>query len=458
MGGLFTIVSISMPRSGGDYVFTTRGLNSFLGFVNYWGLAIAWILNLGIFTFYGSQYFGYLFGSLGAFYNNSGYAALGSYITQPGPSIALSIALIAISTVIAMAKPRVAWGFVLWAGIVTVVCTAIMFVGLAGIQPATFQTAYNSFMGNATAYNAVISAGGITPPSSWWLATTAALPFTWFAYTWYNLPVSWSGEVKRVSKSMPIAILGGLIVVLVYYEIFTYFTLHAFGRAFLENWSSLAASGNPPIAGIGGFIPFFALLVYRNIPLFYAMFIALWLANTYSFPPLIISQTRYIFAWAFDRVLPDKFATVNERLHTPLYATLAVAVGGVIGASLMALLPNSGEFATLAFTIFTFGFIIPAIVAIVYPYRRKDLYETAFIAKKKFGIPLLSWLGLGSALYLIYSTYLAYQSGSLPVDPFMMTLYGCIYGLGIVIYLAAYWTNTRRGLPFSMVFKEIPPE
>lgn len=130
-----------------------------------------------------------------------------------------------------------------------------------------------------------------------------------------------------------------------------------------------------------------------------------------SEPVLLITQTRYLFAWAFDRILPDKVASVSERLHTPVVATVLVAIGAVIGAALRVILPNSGEFATLDYTMFSFCFIIPALAAIVFPFRKKQIYENSFVAKKKLLLPLLSWLGLGSAIYLIYFQRLTPRGG-----------------------------------------------
>jgi amino acid transporter len=447
-----------MPRSGGDYVFTTRAINPYVGFLNYWGVNVAFILNCGIFSYYTGTYFAYMFASLGAFYNDAGLTNLGTFLAEPTPSFVLAATVVIVVSLIAMLRPRYSWAAVFWAGIITLVTTVVMYVALAGIDVSSFAASYNSFMGNATAYNAVIQTGGVAPPSNTMLATAAALPFVWFAYTWYNLPTSWSGEMKNVKKSMPVAILAAIATVAAYYVVLTVIVTHAFGQAFLDNWSSLAASGTAPVSGIGGFIPFFALLVYKNPALFIAMFIALWLPNWISLAPLVISQTRYIFAWAFDRILPDKVASVNERFHTPIVATVLVMIGALISVGLMAFLPNSGEFATLSFTMFSFSFIIPALAAAVFPFRKKQLYETALVVKRKLLLPLISWLGLGSAIYLVYSTYLANVSGTLPIDSFSVTMYGTIYCLGALVLVVSYVMNRRRGLPLSLVFAEIPPE
>ena len=149
---------------------------------------------------------------------------------------------------------------------------------------------------------------------------------------------------------------------------------------------------------------------------------------------------------------------MSDRFHTPVVATVLVLIGTMIGLGLMAILPNSGEFATACYAIFTFGFIIPAITGIVFPFRKKQMYEDTFVAKRKFVLPLLSWLGLGSVIYLIYTTYLADKSGTLPIDSFTITMYGTIYVLGALVLVVGYLRSRAKGLPLDLVFKEIPPE
>jgi amino acid transporter len=457
LAGLYTIVGISLPRSGSDYVFVTRTFSPAVGFVNNWGVAIAFMLNGGIFMYFGTQYLAYLFGGLGAFYNSPALISFGGSVTQPVAAFAVSVVFLVISALIAMLRPRYAWGTVFWVGLISIVSAVIMIVTLGMISLPHFAQSFDKFMGNPNAYQAVISQGGVAP-SSGFVATAAALSFTWFAFTWYNLPVTWSGEMKNVKRSMPIAILGSLGFIFAYYALFALVSVHAFGQNFLTNWSALAASGNEPISAIGNFIPFFALLVYHNPIIFVVMFLALWLSNFVSFPALIISQTRYVFAWAFDRILPDRFAQVNEKVHTPLNAMFTAVLIMVVGAGLVALLPNSSEFTSLAFDIFTFGFIVPSLAGLIFPFTKKEIYENAFVAKRKLGLPLISWLGLGSAVYLVYSTYLEYISGSLPVNGFTALLYGAIYVAGALIFATSYLRTRTLGIPLSMVFKEIPPE
>ncbi|HYB07633.1 MAG TPA: APC family permease [Nitrososphaerales archaeon] len=456
-GGMFTMIGSSLPRAGADYVFTTRATKSIIGFVNYWGLNIAFILNIGIFAYYGSSYLGYFLSGWGAYYNNASIANQGAYLVGPVPTFVIAILIILIFGAISVARPKNVWRMIFWVGVIALVTTVLMFVAMAGITSDSFQAAFNSFMGNSTAYSSVIQQGGISMPPPSFAATAAALPFAWFAYTWYNLSLGWTGEMKNVKRSLPITIIVALVAIAIYYILFSVLVVNAFGQSFLNNWSSLAYSGTTPVAGVGNFVPFFIFVADKAPWLYVAAFLALWIPTVFEFPAVIISQTRYLFAWAFDRILPDRFASVSDRFHTPIFATVLVLIGGIIGSGLMAVLPNPAEFAVVTFSIFSFGFIIPALAAIVFPYVRKDMFEANF-STKKFGLPLLSWLGLGTAVYLIYSTYLAHASGSLPLDNYALGVFGTVYGLGVIIYVVSYFWNKRRGLPLSLVFKEIPPE
>ena len=456
-GGMFTMIGSSLPRAGADYVFTTRATKSIIGFVNYWGLNIAFILNIGIFAYYGSSYLGYFLSGWGAYSGNSGIANEGTYLVGALPTFVIALLIILVFGVVSMARPKYVWRMIFWIGVVAMVATLIMFLAMAGISSGSFQTAFNTFMGNSTAYASVLTQGGIVMPAAGLAATAAALPFAWFAYTWYNLSLGWTGEMKNVKRSLPITIIVALIAIAIYYILFSWLVVNAFGQSFLNNWSSLANGGTTPVPGVGNFVPFFILIATKAPWLYVAAFLALWIPTVFEFPAVIISQTRYLFAWAFDRILPDRFASVSDRFHTPILATVLVLIGGTVGAAFMATLPNPAEFATVTFSIFTFGFIIPAIAAIVFPYVRKDMFEANF-STRKFGLPLLSWLGLGTAAYLIYSTYLARSSSALPLDNFAITVFGVIYGLGIVTYVVSYFWNKRRGLPLGLVFSEIPPE
>ncbi len=466
---LYTIFSISMPRSGGDYVYVSRGLNPFLGFVNSFALAAAFLISNGVYAVFAVYYIGYHLSTQGIVDNVASLQSMGSTVLNPNYLFGIAVLFLVFAFLVAVVRPRYAWRLIFWAGLITLVATVVMFVALATINQATFQSAYDSFIAhnnatlsqsysNITGYQATITAGGWSPPTDVLAASLVAFPLAWYSYTWYTLPSTWAGEIKHVRRSMPISIIGAVVWIAIYFIIFIALTENAFGQPFLTSWSSLSFSAVGSIPNsLSVYIPFFVYLVYHNPILIFLIFLALWLPDLMAFPPLIIASTRYLFSWSFDRILPRRFADVSDRTHTPILGSFVALVVSVLGAALQAYYPTSTP--AVLVPIFTVGYILPAATAIVFPYIRKDVYETAFIVKTKvLGIPLVSLLGVVALVALLIGTYSLYSGGFTNFHLPDYLFYLGAYGLGIAIFVAAYFARKRQGINLSMAFKEIPPE
>jgi amino acid transporter len=109
------------------------------------------------------------------------------------------------------------------------------------------------------------------------------------------------------------------------------------------------------------------------------------------------------------------------------------------------------------------AFIFVAVAAIVYPYRRKDLFESASDegAKKKYGgVPLITILGVLSLIVSVYVVYalLAPAIGG-PTGTSVLEE-GVIptFVLGIVIYVIAFVARRGQGINLNLISQEIPPE
>jgi basic amino acid/polyamine antiporter, APA family len=464
---LYTVFSISMPRSGGDYVYVSRGLNPFLGFVNSFALAAAFLISNGVYAVFAVSYIGYQFTTFGVVDNNPSLLTIGSNLSSPDYLFGLAVLFLLVAFGIAILRPKYAWRFIFWAGIIAVFSTVVMFVVLGLVGQSTFHTAYDNFIAssnptlsgfsNLTTYQGTITAGGWSPPASVLFASLGAFPLAWYSYTWYTLPSTWAGEIKQARRSMPITMIGAVIWIAVYYIIFLFLTVNAFGQPFLTSWSNLTGiSGSLP-SSLSLYIPFFVYLVYHNPIISFLFFLALWLPDLMAFPPLIIASTRYLFAWSFDRILPEKIASVNSRTNTPVIASIIGLVASVAGAVLQSYFASSTP--SVIVPIFTFGYILPALTGILFPYIRKDIYETAFFSKRKFaGLPSITWLGIISFVSLIIGTYTLYTGGYtiLHVPDYIFYIFA--YGLGIVIFAVAYVVRKNQGVNLTLAFKEIPPE
>jgi amino acid transporter len=468
---LYTVFSISMPRSGGDYVYVSRGLNPFLGFVNSFSLAAAFLISNGVYAVFAVSYISYQFTTFGVVDSNSSLLSIGTTLATPSYLFGLAAIFLLAAFGIAILRPKYAWRFIFWAGIIALFSTVVMFVALATIGQSTFQSAYDHFI---TANNATLSgngfanltsyssyqgvASGFTPPPSIIFASLAAFPLAWYSYTWYTLPSTWAGEIKQARRSMPITMIGAVIWIAIYYIVFLFLTVNAFGQPFLTSWSGLASAtpGSLPNS-LSLYIPFFVYLVYHNPIISVLFFLALWLPDLMAFPPLIIASTRYLFAWSFDRILPEKIASVNSRTNTPVIASIIGLVVSIFGAIIQSYFASSTP--SVIVPIFTFGYILPALTGILFPFLKKDIYETAFFSKRKFaGLPTITWLGIVSLVSLIIGTYTLYTGGYATLHIPDYIFYILAYGLGIVIFVVAYFVRKSQGINLTLAFKEIPPE
>src|SRR5207249_11857560 len=93
----------------------------------------------------------------------------------------------------------------------------------------------------------------------------------------------------------------------------------------------------------GPWYHFMASLVY-NVPILTILIVGSFLF--WSLPAMVgntFMPIRTVFAWSFDRLLPERFSQVNERTHSPVPAILLVM--GLV-TLMLAWSVVSSEFAT----------------------------------------------------------------------------------------------------------------
>ena len=94
-------------------------------------------------------------------------------------------------------------------------------------------------------------------------------------------------------------------------------------RTFGEEWLGAAtflaneAPDQYPLPAFP-FYFFFAAMLTDSAILIAIMSISFVLAFFAALPPTFLIATRSLFAWSFDRILPDKVSEVNDRTHSPV--------------------------------------------------------------------------------------------------------------------------------------------
>ncbi|MFB6469779.1 MAG: APC family permease [Vulcanisaeta sp. AZ3] len=461
---LFYVAGITMPRSGGDYVFNSRASHPVIGLMNYAALWIAFAISLGFYSTLGAAWLGNLLTGLGLYYHNPSLMGIGNWIMGIDGELIVGAILIIYAIALSI-HPRVQWSFMKWSGVVTLIATVITFVGFAMVSKSIFYANLAKISGVSDLVSIVVNdavkAGMSFKP--WTYAAMLSIAPIWYYFSWQNMPVSWAGEMRQVRKNMFYSTIIAVLIIAAYYIIYTDLLLHAFGNEFLTAYTYLYNNNiSDPVANalssIGPFPPFFLLLATGSMALYFISWFAFWWPNTYSNVPLVTALVRYLFAWAFDRVAPARLGDVSERFHTPTWALVVVGIVGFIG---MVMYVTITVLTTVdVTTVFEISYAVFALVAALMPFVRRSVYERYVpIRIRILGIPLISWIGFAVFAFLVWALLITWGNPILlPINTPTIISLVIMYSIGIIMYLIARFINARKGINLDALFQEIPPE
>jgi basic amino acid/polyamine antiporter, APA family len=492
---IFASLTSVMPRSGGDYVFTSRIVHPFLGWMESWTLVIASVLIIGFEVplvlrnlqitarIIGIGAGGHFFEHANSWFTDSTGAITGS------PGFIGSIVVLLVIGAVVVLPTRTFHKVVTALAGYGVLCFAAMFVfGLAATSRASFEAHLPKYTGGVTA--AQIAASGkadfIAAHHHFWndLFSTTVFPYMLsillFQYIGFQYSAYIAGEVRgNVKRGVLVALLGALAIGVLansfYVDLFSshlgFDTNVSWGASYWGFNSHLSAlpMGQPNAMPLLSAVANSALWpIWMLISLGGVVFPFLLC------PVYINFISRMQLAWSLDRQLPEWFGNVNERLRAPLNAILAT-----LGLSLLFLffqsynalptfLATTGHKLNLAgtawfsITMAILTWTMPGVNALLVRLRRPDLVRNAPFAKQ------LPWLGL---VWLVFPVWIYIFA---VFKPIVKSLEGTgrlhyletngildaliFYGLGLVIYVAMQLRTRRAGIDSKMLFTEIPPD
>jgi len=460
-------IGVIMPRSGSDYIWVSRILNPSVGF--------AWSM-FYMFVVFTTSYvsicfpFTYLvasgFTTWGMLYNSASLTAVGVYLSSAEGSFYFSFAITLILAVFAALGSRSikAVLYVSWA--VAIIGVVITWWMLGTTTPAIFAAKWDSVMSGYPSYQALIdsaSKAGWTPTAVSLSGVFASVPLAALFLFGGNFGGNVIlGEVKGVKKAVPIALYLSLVAGILFWSIGGYLELSAVGGTWLKalaySWEVQPSAYNLPFPPS---LPLFlSILAYPNSLLIGLVYATWTIGSIQALFVYFWVPSRYFFAWSFDRVIPLKFADVSDKFHTPHYSIAGIVVLSGVLLWLTAYTGWSSAFALGTF-LWVISYIVPALAAVVLPFRKKNLFDQApnFMRKNLAGVPLFSIVG---AIAAISYAYLGYIASTNPLIT-SLTQAGLLIAAGVlvcgfVIYFASAAYHKRTGLDLAMSFKELPPE
>jgi len=462
----YAMMTETMPRSGGDYIWMSRMIHPAFGFGFEWVVAIFQALFFGTFaafTINSSLASG--FGSLGLVIGNNGLVGLGQYLATNAGVLeigTLMIFIVFLFDILAL-KHYLKIQLFLYA---FVLLSIILFLGVfLSTDNAGFQAAFNSFFAasNVT-YTGVISkaqSSGFSNPGLVTLgsATLLAIPYSFFAIIGWTWPALIGGELKNPRKAMRYGCIVTGVVAALLVALPGFLIQQTLGANFLNAAAYLTASGTYT-APVPFNLYYLAMVINRNPVLDALLVVGLTFQGMILVSAGTLVYSRVFMAWGFDRALPSKFADVSERFHTP---TISVAV--------FALLLELGLVLTLYAGVVFSQINITLILILLYafvglsqmllPYRRKNIFDSSpFKNQKIAGVPTMTIVGaVNFVVFMILSVFcLYYPSLSGPTGASAMAFMFGMFVLGVLIFYASWFYYKRQGIPVELAYKEIPPE
>ena len=499
-----SVLSSAMPRSGGGYVVISRIIGPVWGFLGAWleFLSIAWSFGIiavavfeGIFQIMGPIAFGPF--PLGA-------NAFGSNITDV-TLFAGGLVLVLVFTVIGIFGVRLT-GLLLQAMFwVPSILTFYVFGLLSQANSSTVAQGMTNVLGHTPVeyVNGALSQGLDAAGSSaggYWGAVFTAMVGAYFAYIGYAASTFVAGEIKEANKSLPrTLVIASVLIIALYVSIsiiaadsikgLASQTVGGNSYSLLSAWSflsygsggDLVKAGLPnvklwttTVAGLTG-----SGINLGSVNFLLVVFGVFWIAN--DIPPFILTASRVLFAMSFDRVLPAPLANINDRFHSPVNAVIVTGIVGILGCFsesgvvdagtgswnlggnvlLGQILSSSGGVAitdfydSLFFTLFTLSLVILPLRA-----SRRQIFETApYKPGGKWGMVVLGILGFAANLTVdyifVFAKYGDFELSQASPDTYAIVFTIIVAAIGVVVF---YAHKLRRGINYSTIFAQIPPE
>jgi len=441
---VYTMMSRRIPRAGGDYVWISRTLGGWLGApISFAGYTLETLAYLALISISAVFAIGSVLVAMG--YQVGLGLALPSYLQGSSPAAQMIIAMVVFGALITLNIFRPKAGYKLVSvltayGLFSIILSIavllysgrsgiISFVNSLGAQGITYQSLTSSYTGPLFNFGTVMF----------------MLPFfAAFVYPWLNAAPAVASEIKggrALKLNIPVSAV--LVVTILTAALGTMYYVGGFG--FINE-----AMSNPTLV-LNYSLNFWTLAMgVSPSPVLAWLIGAGWIVwNLAVLAYGIIVFSRYLFAQAFDRFLPEKLAYVSPKYGSPVIAHVIdlVITFGLIGLAVYFYGSLQALFGAIVISMVYFGFI--GVAAAVYALRKERGATRGALA-------------LSGSIMVAYFAFLTYEflanHAVWGVDTLSLAYVGASVVAGFLLYGVARSRNSKRGIDISLAYKEVPPE
>ena len=464
----FIAWTVTLPRSGGIYVFASRilppslaltlSLVEITAWLFYCAIAAYWMVTLALAP---------MFAALGLLTGSESFGNISKWMLQPWVTFALGSAILILSGVILSFGMRFYLALNKWVFLLAMASTVFLIATLLMSSREQFVTNLNELvgpgMGVTDPYNAIIASGKEKgwgeAGFDWWqtilVSNWAFLPLVGAAFS-----IAIGGEIKSVEKSQTWGMLGAVLSATFFWIVTIWLALKVFGFEFLGTavFNVLNANGglttptDPAIALLTGILtksPIITLITSIGL----ALWMWMWIPAMHTF------GVRAIVAWAFDRIAPEPLARISETYHTPITAIVVTTIVNIISMALFVFVPWFSKIVILIEAA-VLAWSIVLLAGVFFPYLRPQLYEKSPIANRKIlGLPMMSvacFLGFIASQFYFWTLF--FDPIAAGHDPAQVSIVAGVFLIGLVFYFIMKMIRRSQGIDITLAFKEIPIE
>lgn len=426
----YAILSTAMPRAGGSYLYASRGLHPYLGFIasfsQWFGLSIA----IGVISYIIIPFFRDIAEAMN-------WENAANWLSQGSVRVSLAILLLWFFVGINLLGLKFYEKIVIPLMIVMFGLGAIVIIAGFSYDQFDFATQLMEKEGRSVTQS----------DSSFPLMTLLSASAILFAsFIGFDAIAQAGGEAKNPKRSLPLAIALAIGTVSIYYFIFTSAVYHAVPWSYVAEEAAQRDISAPGLLGIV-LSPGWTIAIILGA--------AIALIN--DLPAMLLSVSRLMFAWAEDGIFPKQVARIHPRYQTPFGAILVsglMATVGIIGSHL------AGDFflgIDIMVTAMLVNFLLMCVTVISLPKYNPAIAKTIGIFKSRtaqlaVAIPGVIFL----TLFLAVHTWRDFQT-EVSAWYFHPTL---IWLLVLVLASLIFFWKTRQlkqsGLDLKTAFKSLP--
>jgi APA family basic amino acid/polyamine antiporter len=428
----YAVLASAMPRAGGSYVYVSRGLDPYLGFVASFSQWFSLSVAIGVVSYVLVPFVRDITIALG-------WTGAARSLDTGWVRMALSLAVLWAAAGVNLR------GVVLYERLMV----ALMFLTfiLAGVVIAAgFSFDRADFAAAVFAREGRTITTVDASPGAWTFLSASAVLFA--SFIGFDSIAQAGGEAKNPSRNLPLAI--GLAVgsVGVLYMLFTAAVYHAVPWEYIAGEAQRRDLTAP---GLLGYLvpPFWTVIIVS----------AAAVALVKDLPAMLLAVSRLMFAWAEDGIFPRAVALVHPVFRTPhvaIIASAAMASLGILGNHL------AGDFflgVDILVSSMLVNFLLVAVSVLAVPRQNPTLAGSISVLPNSRVRTIVAAAGV-----VVLAGFLAVHTWKDLTGPaaawyFRSTpVWGVVMALGSLVYWFEVGGLRRAGVDIRVRFAALPPE